>query len=298
MGVAERSAGRTSYTRSRQLVLATGIGLLILVAAITYARGVEPKEVTATILFLPIFVALVFGKLPGGLIAGIAAAIVYAAVRYPDIQAVGADKYAGLIWSRAAAFIAFGAIGGWASRQLDASVTKLELYDTIDDETGLFNARFFLQDTDLEMTRSRRYKTIFSVGVVDIPAEALSPLSRRQRVGLLREVGRILKDSIRTVDRAIHAPDSVRNRIAIVLPETAREGAHIFTDRLRGRLEEYLNRRGVSGIGSLSFMTLTLPEDETALNNLREEFKTVDRSEHPEPEAEVAAAPAAERRHE
>ena len=287
MSLAQPAGGRRSYNRTRQLILAAGIGLLVLIAAITYARGVDPTEVTATVLFLPIFLALLFGKVPGGLIAGVVAGLIYAGLRYPDIQAVGADRFAGLLLSRSAAFIAFGLIGGWASRQLESSVSKLELYDQIDDATGLYNARFFVQDTDLEMTRSARYQTIFSVGVVAIPSSALAPLSRRQRAGLLKEIGRILKESVRTVDRAVHAVDSSRHRIAIVLPETAREGATTFTDRLRVRLDEYLNRRGVSGAGGLTSMALTFPDDEQAMRKLRDEFREVDRSEHPDQPSEV-----------
>src|SRR6266480_4906459 len=93
------------------------------------------------------------------------------------------------------AFVAFGAIGGLANQQLRSSLTKLDLYDQIDDDTGLFNARYFLQDTDLEMSRARRYQTIFSVTVVDVPAEALDSMGRRRRRAALRQLGRLLADS-------------------------------------------------------------------------------------------------------
>ena len=107
--------------------------------------------------------------------------------RRPAIEAIGAGRYTALIFSRAIAFFAFGAIGGLANQQLKGSLTKLDLYDQIDDDTGLFNARYFLQDTDLEVSRSRRYQTIFSVTVVDVPSEAEK---KKHRHGRPRKTGR------------------------------------------------------------------------------------------------------------
>lgn len=276
-------AGRMSYSRARQLIVLAGLILLVLIAVFTYMRGVDPKEVTATVLFMPIFVAFVFGRLTGGIIAAVAATAVYAALRYPDIQAVGIDRFSTLIASRALAFLAFGAIGGWATRNLEASVNKLELYDQIDDMTGLYNARFFVQDTDLEVTRSTRYSTIFSVTVVDIASQPLEVLSRRQRAGLLKELGRIMRSSVRTVDRVVHALDGRRHRLACVLPETGREGARIFVDRLGVRITEYLAKRGVDVGSGLTTLAFTFPEDEEGVRKLLDEFGAIARVEHPEP---------------
>jgi hypothetical protein len=230
-----------------------------------------------------VFVALVFGKVRGGLATAVLAAIAYASLRYPAMQVVGSDRFAGLIASRAFGFLAFGALGGWAMDNLEASLQKLELYDQIDDETGLYNARFFLQDTDLEMSRSRRYRTMFSVTVADIPASALEPLARRQRTGTLRQLGRLIGDSVRTVDRAVHSSDNGHHRIAVVLPETGREGARVFTDRFVQRVADYLRRRGATITPDrIRHQSLSWPDDEAAVERLRAEFAEIDRREHPE----------------
>lgn len=277
---------RISYTRARRLVLAVGLGVLVVIAGVTYARGVDPDEVRATLLFIPIFVGFVFWGTRGGVIAGVGAGAVYFGLRYSDIQLVGYDRFLTLMASRLGAFLLFGLLGGWASRQLDASLTKLEIYDQIDDDTGLYNARFFVQDTDLETTRSKRYRTIYSVAVVDIPESLLEPLSRRQRQAILKELGRMLKESIRTVDRAVHGRASGNHRLAVVLPETGREGTRVFTDRFADRVADYLGRRGVPvDRQSLSSVAATFPEDEAEIQRLQEEFRSIDRTEHPEPAA-------------
>ena len=135
------------------------------------------------------------------------------------------------------------------------------------------------------MSRSKRYSTIFSVALVDIPGAPLDSMGWRRRRTVLRQLGRLLADSVRTVDRAVHARDGDRHRVAVVLPETAAEGARIFTDRLATRLGELFS----TGVSS---QALTFPEDEAGLQRVRTEFAEVERREHPEHPAEPAAPPA------
>jgi GGDEF domain-containing protein len=270
------------YPGARRLLILAGFAVLLLTAGIMYVRRVDTPEVFATLFFLGIFASFMFFGLKGGLVAGVLAIAGYIGLRYDDIQAVGFDNFSGLIASRGVAFLAFGAIGGWANEQLEGALEKLELYDQIDDTTGLFNARFFLQDTDLEKSRSERYQTIFSIAVVDIPAEVLERMDRRKRSAALRDLGQMLKDGLRTVDRATHGRSSTRHRIAVVLPETGPEGAQIFTDRLTERVGKFLTDRGVSGPTGTRGFSVTFPGDEEAMQLLREEFSEIDKLEHPD----------------
>jgi len=278
---------RMTYERARQFLLAAGLLVLLLTAGVMYIRRVETVEVLGTLLFIPVFIGFVFWSLKGGLAAGVLAALAYAALRYPAIEAVGADRFAGLILSRSFAYIAFGLIGGWANSQLAGSLTKLELYDQIDDQTSLFNARFFVQDTDLEMSRSKRYQTIFSIVEVSFPASGLDAMPRRQRGAILRETGRMLKEAVRTVDRPVHGFDGTRHRFAVVLPETSQEGATIFRDRLAERLSAFLTeRRFHLEPGDVEKRSVTFPDQgEEAVESMRAEYRTIDRVEHPDSEA-------------
>ena len=259
-------------------MVVVGLVILLAVAGTMYLRAVERVEVIATLFFIPVFLAFVAWGLRGGVIAGVLAAVAYVALRYPAIEAVGVSRFIGLIASRALGFVAFGAIGGTASEILEASLQKLELYDQIDDETGLFNARFFLEDTDLEVSRSKRYKTIFSVAVVEFPVSALEGLKRRQRASTTKELGRLLGESVRDVDRAVHGSDGVTSRLAVVMPETGTEGAIVFTDRLRTKIVEYLQSKGASiGPGDVVGRSVTYPEDgDPEVQKLRSEFASIE----------------------
>lgn len=274
---------RISYSKARALVLAAGVAVLVLLAVFLFLRGVDPIEITGTLLFLPVFIGFVFWGITGGLVAGVLAALIYAGLRYPALQTVGSKEYLKLVLSRSVYYLVFGAIGGWATRQMSASLEKLELYDRIDDDTGLYNARFFTQDTDLELSRSTRYKTIFSVAIVDLPSGPMASLSRRQSQGLMKDIGRVLRESLRTVDKGVHARGATTHRLAVILPETGREGVEIFAGRLATKLTEFLNERGVPvAPNEVKWQGLTLPEDEEKLAVARQEFAAIAKAEHPE----------------
>ncbi|MBV9042529.1 MAG: hypothetical protein JOZ68_16115, partial [Acidimicrobiia bacterium] len=96
-------------------------------------------------------------------------------------------------------------------------------------------------------------------------------------------LGDLLADSVRTVDRAVHAHDGDRHRIAVVLPETAAEGANIFTERLATRIAAFLAQRGAAvNEADVSRQALTFPGDDAALQALRQVYADIERREHPE----------------
>lgn len=271
------------YRRARLLLLAAGFGVLLLTAGIMFARRVETPEVLATLFFAGIFVAFMFWGIRGGVAAAAVAAVAYLLIRQPAIDAVGIGHFGGLIASRTFAFVAFGILGGWANEQLKGSLTKLEIYDQIDDETGLYNARFFIQDSDLEMSRAQRYQTIFSVSSIDIADTALQMMSKRQKSNTLRELARLIQAALRTVDHAAYGMSAGMHRLAIILPETGKEGAHIFTSRLVQKIAEYLTSKGAPlTADQIKNEEITLPEEKALLDDLIVTFRAIDRTQHPE----------------
>ncbi|MET0727716.1 MAG: hypothetical protein ABWZ76_05405 [Acidimicrobiales bacterium] len=269
------------YAKARRLLVITGLAVLAVVAVVMYARRVDGIEVVATLLFVPIFLAFVFRGVVGGVVGAVAAIGIYAALRYPAIDAVGVGEFTGLLASRSAAYLIFGAIGGWSMQVLEGSLTKLELFDEVDDETGLYNARHLLHQSDLESARARRYQTLFSVVVLDLPLEPFVALPARQRRTVLRDLGRLLGEGVRNVDHVVHARDGDTHRFAVVLPETAHEGAEIFRARFDERVRGYLADRGVVvAEGQAPARAITFPGDDDALAEVRAEFGRIDAALH------------------
>lgn len=271
---------RLGYARTRRLLVLTGLAVLAVVCAVMYARRVDSIEVVATLLFVPIFLGFVFRGVLGGVVTAVAAIAVYTALRYPAVDAVGVGEFMGLLVSRSAAYLIFGTIGGWSTQVLESSLIKLELYDEVDDDTGLFNARHLLHQTDLEMARARRYQTIFSVVLLDLPAASFAALPSRARRAVLRDLGRLLGEGVRTVDHVVHVRDGDVHRFVIVLPETAHDGAEIFRGRFDDRVRAYLAERGVQVDGQVPASALTFPGDDEAFEALRVEFTEIDARQH------------------
>lgn len=266
-----------TYEQTRSLLLIVGVLLLAAIAAIMYARRVDPVEVAATVMFLPVFMSFVLFGVRGGLIGGALAAIAYGALRYPAIAAVGAERFVGLIAARTIGYLAFGGIGGWASGQLQASISKLDLYDHVDDATGLRNSRALVETVDLEQSRSMRFKEIFSV----VTIEQSFDLEPKRRSKLLRAIGSDLTDGLRTVDQATHAAENGLDIFSVVLPETASEGAAIFLDKLIVRLNAVTGPFGVPD-SAWTASIVTFPGDTDSIDMLLERYRAIVKVDFPE----------------
>jgi hypothetical protein len=258
------------------LLSAGGIFLLILISGVLALRGVDRVEIIAALLYIPVFLILLAFGLKGGIIAGVAAAATYAGLRFSAVEIVGFDRFIGLIGFRAVAYVAFGAIGGWAAGQLGTPLKKLEQHDLIDDASGLFNARFFVRETAVETARADRYGTEFSVVAFEVPSK------NGGRSTDIHELGRLLSRSLRTVDRAVHANTGKGSLFAAILPETPATGADIVAEKIATSMNGAL---GESASATVQSYSLSYPAEKEAFTELKELFQAVDRKEHPEEES-------------
>lgn len=275
---------RMGYGRARLMLSLAGLAIMAVLVAVLLVRSVDTTEVVATLLFAPIFLLLLWFGLPGGLVGAAAATGTYFVLRSDAIDAVGWGEFSALILTRAIAYFLFGAVGGWASGTLSMSLDKLDLYDQIDDLTGVNNARFLLSDIDLERARSQRYQTVFSVSFLAIDAGPIGALPARRRKALLRQLGAKLDDGIRTMDRVAHGYDGSCHRVATILPETSGEGARVFQARLEEQIRGFLTEHGAGG-ATVDGDIVTLPGDEAGLDRHLAEWSTIDQAEHAAPRA-------------
>ncbi len=263
-----------TYKKARGLVLSVGLLLMGLVAITMLLRGVDPVEVTATLMFAPVLAGMLFLGLRGGSAAAALAAGLYLAMRWPAMRVVGFSAISGLVFSRIVGYLAFGVVGGWAADRVRQGLDKLVLYDEIDDETGLGNTRSFLSAIDLEKSRSDRYEKFFSVAIArfsDAPWEEDTPRKRR---AALRGFGSHLAGSVRTSDLLAHGRTGTSHLVAAVLPETGAAGAGIFADNLSSAIEEMIGMKP-------EVATVVYPGDEERLADMIQAFNRIDAASHP-----------------
>ena len=103
--------------------------------------------------------------------------------------------------------------------------------------TGCMNRRAFTERLERELDRVRRYDVSLSVMMIDIDRfkDINDSLGHIVGDGVLRLLGDLLREEVRSVDLAARYGGE---EFVIVLPDTDLEGAVVFAERLRKRVEE------------------------------------------------------------
>lgn len=262
--------------RVRALLVVLGSGLALAQALLAWERGAPPTEVLAPVLYIPVFAGAIFFGLAGGLVAAAIASAIYLLVLIDQSSALGIRLFVGLFVNRATTFVFYGVLVALGARYIESRLRKLELYDQIDDETELYNASFFLEDSDLEMARTRRYQSIFSVVEVRLRRELFEGTSRRSYRRTLKEFAGLVRRAVRTVDRPARVRGDDADAFLIILPETGAEGSAVLTGRLETATRDFLRSRDLVPDGNVSARALTLPDDDEPLAALRQEVAEAD----------------------
>jgi diguanylate cyclase (GGDEF)-like protein len=116
-------------------------------------------------------------------------------------------------------------------------VTALHERANTDSLTGLWNRRFFDEQIDVEMARARRYRD-YSISLVLIDIDHFKRFNDEfgHVVGdrVLKTVSNVLKGVVRTSDFAVRYGGE---ELAVLLTHTDQEGARLFGERLRQKVE-------------------------------------------------------------
>jgi diguanylate cyclase (GGDEF)-like protein len=141
--------------------------------------------------------------------------------------------------------------------QAAISVENADLHQAVrrqavtDELTNLFNHRHFQEVLAAEVERARRYGQDLGLIMLDIDdfKRVNDTHGHLQGDLVLREVGRVLRESARDVDEPARYGGE---EMAVVLPQTDLEGAYRFGERLRQRIEHLqmprLDGKGTVGV--------------------------------------------------
>jgi diguanylate cyclase (GGDEF)-like protein len=153
--------------------------------------------------------------------------------------------------------------------QAAVSIENVDLHETVaresvtDELTGLANYRRFNETVEREVERSRRFGDRLGLVMLDIDDFKVvnDTLGHLQGDDVLREVGRVLRESSREIDEPARYGGE---ELAVVLPGTDLDGAFRLAERMRSQIEA-LEIGSVDGAGrplrlTASFGVASLPE--------------------------------------
>lgn len=268
---------RPTVMQSRLLLLAIGVVVGISQTILAWERGAAPTEVLAPALYIPIFAGAIFLGLAGGLVAAAGSSVVYTLVLVDQSSALGMRLFMALLVNRVFTYVLYGILVAVGVRYIEGRLQKLELYDQVDDTTELYNSSFFLEDSDLEMSRAARYQSIFSVAELRFGPDVFERASRRRHHRVVREFSRVLRRAVRTVDRPVRVDDGGGgDMFLVILPETGREGSAILAGRLEEAARRFLAQQSLVPDGNVSARALTFPDDTDSIEALRGEVAEAD----------------------
>jgi diguanylate cyclase (GGDEF)-like protein len=137
-------------------------------------------------------------------------------------------------------------------RLVQPTLIDLELLESadrfgpVDSLTGLANDRTFRASVQSELRRAKRYGLSVAVALFDLDDFARVNESVGELVGdrILKETAILLSNKVRDIDLAARPGE---DELALVLPQTDRNGALLVAERFRREMESHGSRREARG---------------------------------------------------
>ena len=129
---------------------------------------------------------------------------------------------------------------------IDVEMEEAPTRVDFDPMTGLAGDRAFRVALQGELRRARRYGHTVAIAIFDLDGfgEVNQRLGRLVADRLLKEAAMILGNKIRDIDLAVRPGE---DELAVLLPQTDRNGAFLVADRFRREIETHFRRREAGG---------------------------------------------------
>lgn len=244
----ERMANEDSSTFTvHDRILVAGMAVVLgLVLTLQLIRGFDRAEVAATLMLFLVLVAIVVGGVVGGLAVGVVGTVIYAVLRLPAVDVLGSAAFARSVGVHGAVLIGFGGLGGYSHAIIRSAIGRSDGNDMYEAATTCLSPRTIVYLIDGELARAQRYQRPFSIISIDLADEVFASLNHTQQSSLRLELGELLRTTVRSTDHVAIISMTDRDRILMLLPETARSGADVFLPRVVDKVSAMLLNRNAA----------------------------------------------------
>ena len=269
------------YSRFERLIIGLGaVSILGTLAVAMQDGGPGAIEFLAQLLLLGVLVAAVHWGRRGGLVAALAASLVYIALRIPVLsEGLGFESLMFVI-TRVAAYGLVGIVGGEVCSRIKYVFARLDDSNTIDDWSRVYNQRHAASAIDHARERYARYGEPSSILVIELSTSLTAELRPQRQRTLIRAVANYLRGDVRMIDEVSRLDDG---RFVVLLPHTKKEGGIVVEERLAVGVRRALGARDES----VKTECLSAAEDVSALAALSAELS----GEYGAPEYPLQASP-------
>jgi len=268
---------------SRFELLVVGVGVLAVAGSIAFSLTSRPDgvEILAQVLLLVALAGAVHWGRSGGLLAAVAAFLVYLLARMPLILATGwTTGTVELVLIHGVTYGFIGIVGGELCGRLKYFFARSSESPSIDECSRVYNQQFIAQLLSTALGSFDRYQAPFSVVVVRLAPAVTSELRDRKASSLVRAVANHLRNDIRMIDDVGHLDDG---SFVLLLPHTPKTGATVAAERVRAGVRDIVGAKDES----VTAEVLAAAEDTDALRTMLAGLA---------PKADQAPAPSVERR--
>ncbi|NPV58183.1 MAG: diguanylate cyclase [Actinobacteria bacterium] len=254
------------FERIIVLVITVAVAAMAVAMAIQKTDGVE---IMGHLLMLAVIVSSLYGGKRGAAGGFLFSIAVYTAARLAFKGDFGYGTALELAGIKLLIYGVLALLCNHIRTQFRYFFVKMENQDLVDDETQIGNERFIARELETHINEHDRYQTPFSLIRFSLEGGFVEE-QRKRGVNVMRDLSiSVLKNDTRSVDELAR----MGNEFLVILPNVGREGAEVCHNRLRGKIDAYLERhsegRGVGDV--LETEVLSYPDDKPSVEAILSE---------------------------
>jgi len=176
----------------------------------------------------------------GGFVAAVVATVIYLVMSLPALAEHGLSGDAIMpVLMHVLIYAVVGIVGGDVCSRVKYVFARISGDPLLDEETGVYSARYAAQAIRSGAETYQRYKAPYSLVRITTEPLAFEELRPGRRRAVLRQIASAARCAVRLVDDVAYAGEGV---FLVLLPQTDAAGAAVVEERLVREIHELLDR--------------------------------------------------------